>query len=157
MIDQRQRSDSVLATGKAWEALRSNQIDQLSSPSSLETAATRLAGLIPTPQTVDPQSLFSVKGSRALGFSDPCHFGENQSSTLLATAFARTSCNQEHSNAYYFFTSGGYFLRSFVTALLMFFSFFSGLALGSNVFDATPLQTSCLVLGSYMLKSNCPT
>src|SRR5215470_6575154 len=50
MIDQQQRSDSVLATGKApWEALRSNPMDQLSSATSLETRATRRAGLISTP------------------------------------------------------------------------------------------------------------
>ena len=60
-------------------------------------------------------------------------------------------------SAHYFFTSGGYFFRSFSTALLMFFCFFSGFALGSRVFEAVPLQTNCFAAGSYMLMSNCPT
>ena len=57
----------------------------------------------------------------------------------------------------HFFTCGGYFFRSFSTALLMFFCFFSGLALGSSVFEADPLQTNCFAAGSYMLTSNWPT
>ena len=57
----------------------------------------------------------------------------------------------------YFFTSGGYFFRSLAAALLMFFCFFSGLALASSVFEATPRHMSCFVPGSYMLKSSWPT
>lgn len=56
----------------------------------------------------------------------------------------------------YFFASGGYFFKSFATALLMFFCCFSGLALGSIVLVATPRQTRSCFAESYISKANCP-
>jgi hypothetical protein len=61
--------------------------------------------------------------------------------TMLARALDARSTR-------YFFGCGGKFFRSFWTALVMFFSFFSGLAFGSRVFVATPRQTSCFCAGS---------
>src|ERR1700756_1577967 len=51
---------------------------------------------------------------------------------------------------------GGKFFNSFLTALPIFFSFFSGLALGSKVLDATPRHMSCFEAGSYTLRSSWP-
>ena len=52
---------------------------------------------------------------------------------------------------------GGKFFRSFLTVLLIFSCFFSGFALGSNVFEAVPRHTNCFVCESYILRSNWPT
>lgn len=57
----------------------------------------------------------------------------------------------------YFFTSGGYFFKSFATALLRFFSCLSGLAFGSMVLETVPRQTRSFFADSYMSRSNCPT
>src|ERR1700739_4790980 len=56
----------------------------------------------------------------------------------------------------YFFCGGGKFFSNFAMALSRFFWFFSWLPLGLSVFVAVPVQTSCLLVGSYISRTRLP-